>query len=131
MLRDIIPIPKNNAILPISKSINDAGWGKFLTILTIKAVSAAPTQEANAGQKTTTVNPKNTSQDCSNCGEKVPKKLSQRTHSCPHCGIVIERDLNAAINIKNRAAWHSVLKARGARRNTGAAKREAHTIAPA
>ncbi|NEO55690.1 MAG: IS200/IS605 family element transposase accessory protein TnpB [Okeania sp. SIO3B5] len=104
----------------LSKSINDAGWSQFLTILTVKA--------ENAGQKTIAVNPKNTSQDCSNCGEKVPKELNIRTHSCPHCGIVIDRDLNAAINIKNRAVGHSVLKARGARRDTGATKREAHTI---
>ncbi|NEO56893.1 MAG: transposase [Okeania sp. SIO3B5] len=103
----------------LSKSINDAGWGQFLSILAVKA--------ENAGQKTIAVNPKNTSQDCSNCGEKVPKELSQRTHSCPHCGIVIDRDLNAAINIKNRAVGHSVLKARGARRDTGATKREVHT----
>ena len=103
----------------LSKSINDAGWGQFLTILTVKA--------GNAGQKIIGVNPRNTSQDCSNCGEKVPKELSQRTHSCPHCGTVIDRDVNAAINIKNRAAGHSVLKARGVRRDTGTAKREAHT----
>ncbi|NEQ76171.1 MAG: transposase [Okeania sp. SIO2C9] len=115
----------------LSKSINDAGWDQFLSILAVKAVSAAPPEEANAGQKTIAVNPKNTSQDCSNCGEKVPKELDIRTHSCPHCGILIDRDLNAAINIKNRAVGHSVLKARGARRNTGATKREAHTIASA
>ncbi|MDJ1179232.1 transposase, partial [Roseofilum sp. BLCC_M91] len=107
----------------LSKSINDAGWGQFLTILTVKA--------ENAGQKTIAVNPKNTSQDCSNCGEKVPKELSIRTHSCSHGGIVIDRDLNGAINIKNRAAGHCVLKARGVRRNSGTAKREAHTIASA
>ena len=105
----------------LSKSINDAGWGQFLTILTVKA--------ENAGQKTIGVNPKNTSQDCSNCGEKVKKELNIRTHSCPHCGVVIDRDLNAAINIKNRAVGHSVLKARGARCNGRAGKREAHTIA--
>ncbi len=74
------------------------------------------------------MNPKNTSQDCSNCGKKVPKELSQRTHSCPHCGIIIDHDLNAAVNIKNRAAGHSVLKARGARRDGGAVKRESHAI---
>ncbi|WP_338043242.1 MULTISPECIES: zinc ribbon domain-containing protein [Okeania] len=77
------------------------------------------------------MNPKNTSQDCSNCEEKVPKELNIRTHSCSHCGIVIDRDLNAAINIKNRAVGHSVLKARGGRRDTGTTKREAHTIASA
>ncbi|WP_367267663.1 RNA-guided endonuclease InsQ/TnpB family protein [Okeania sp. SIO2C9] len=71
----------------LSKSINDAGWSQFLSILTVKA--------ENAGQKTIAVNPKNTSQDCSNCGEKVPKELNIRTHSCPHCGIVIDRDLFA------------------------------------
>ncbi|NEP84296.1 MAG: transposase [Okeania sp. SIO3B3] len=49
----------------------------------------------NAGQKTIAVNPKNTSQNCSNCGEKVPKELNIRTHSCPHCGIVIDCDLFA------------------------------------
>ncbi|MGD1805045.1 RNA-guided endonuclease InsQ/TnpB family protein [Dapis sp. BLCC M126] len=107
----------------LSKSINDAGWGQFLTILTVKA--------GNAGQKTIAVNPQNTSQDCSICGEKVPKELSQRIHSCPHCGIVIDRDVNAAINIKNRAAGHSVLKARGVRCNSRTVKREAHTIASA
>ncbi|NEO52719.1 MAG: IS200/IS605 family element transposase accessory protein TnpB [Okeania sp. SIO2C9] len=103
----------------LSKSINDAGWGNFLSILTVKA--------ENAGQKTIAVNPRNTSQDCSNCGEKVPKELNIRTHSCPHCGIVMDRDLNAAINIKNRAVGHSVFKARGARCNSRAGKREAHT----
>ncbi|NEQ74731.1 MAG: transposase [Okeania sp. SIO2C9] len=117
----------------LSKSINDAGWGKFLSILTVKA--------GNAGQKTIGVNPKNTSQDCSNCGKKVPKELNIGTHSCPHCAVVIDRDVfafaqhpvgkhdlgNAVINIKNRVAGPSVLKARGARRDTAAGKREAHT----
>ncbi|WP_363267217.1 transposase [Okeania sp. SIO2B3] len=61
--------------------------------------------------KTIGVNPKNTSQDCSNCGEKVDKELNIRTHSCPHCGTVIDRDVNVAINIKNRAVGHSVIRA--------------------
>ncbi len=93
--------------------------GQFLSILTVKA--------GNAGVKTMAVNPKNTSQDCSNCGKKVPKELNIRTHCCPYCGITIDRDLNAAINIKNRAIGHFVLKARGARCNGRAAKREAYT----
>jgi transposase len=41
----------------------------------------------------------NTSQNCSNCGKKVKKSLSTRTHVCPHCGFVEDRDVNAAINI--------------------------------
>ena len=104
----------------LSKSINDAGWGQFLNILTVKA--------EKAGQLIIAVNPSGTSQDCSNCGEKVSKKLSERVHSCPHCGIIIDRDLNAAINIKNRAVGHSVFKACGVRRDTGTEKREVHTI---
>ena len=102
----------------LSKSINDAGWGQFLSILAVKA--------ENAGQKTIAVNPNGTSQDCSNCGGSVPKKLSDRIHSCPDCGIVMCRDKNAARNIKHRAVGHSVLKARGVRRDTGIMKREAH-----
>ncbi|QFS45901.1 transposase [Nostoc sphaeroides CCNUC1] len=58
------------------------------------------------------VNPKNTSQYCSNCGAKVPKKLHERWHSCPHCSCNLDRDHNAAINIKKRAVGHSVLKAK-------------------
>jgi len=53
----------------------------------------------------------NTSQNCSNCGEKVPKKLHVRWHSCS-CGCELDRDHNAAINIRNRAAGQTVLKAK-------------------
>jgi len=42
---------------------------------------------------------RNTSQNCSNCGEKVKKSLSTRTHVCPHCNYVEDRDINASINI--------------------------------
>jgi len=36
------------------------------------------------------------------CGEMVLKPLDQRVHSCPHCGLEMDRDLNAAINILRR-----------------------------
>ncbi|WP_375341958.1 zinc ribbon domain-containing protein [Okeania sp. SIO3B5] len=49
------------------------------------------------------VNPHNTSQNCSNCGHKVSKTLSVRTHSCHKCGTVLDRDENAAIKILNKA----------------------------
>ncbi len=51
----------------------------------------------------TEVKPHHTSQKCSSCNEVVPKKLSVRTHDCPYCGLVIDRDHNAAINIKKAA----------------------------
>ncbi len=86
-----------------AKSVLDAGWSSFLSILTNKA--------ENAGLLVVPVSAYNSSQDCSNCGKKVPKKLHIRWHDCPHCGCSLDRDHNAAINIKNRAVGHSVLKA--------------------
>ncbi|NEP24255.1 transposase [Moorena sp. SIO3I6] len=84
----------------LAKSVLDAGWSSFLTILSSKAL--------NAGLLAVAVSPKNTSQNCSNCGKKVPKKLHVRWHDCPHCGCSLDRDHNAAINIKNRAAGFEV-----------------------
>ncbi|MDJ0518375.1 MAG: transposase [Trichodesmium sp. MO_231.B1] len=79
----------------LSKSIYDVGWGTFIEKLNAVAVKR--------GVHVIKVNPHNTSQNCSNCGQKVPKTLSVRTHSCPECGIVLDRDENAAINILNKA----------------------------
>jgi putative transposase len=85
-----------------AKSIHDAGWSNFLSILSNKA--------EKAGLLVIGVSAYNTSQNCSACGLKVPKELSERWHSCA-CGCELDRDHNAAINIKNRAEGHSVLKA--------------------
>ena len=49
------------------------------------------------------IDPRHTSVNCSSCGEKVPKSLAVRTHRCPLCGLVLDRDHNAAINILQRA----------------------------
>lgn len=87
----------------LAKSVNDAGWGQFLQILSIKA--------ERAGLLAIAVNPNGTSQNCSGCGTKVPKELKDRIHACPECGLTIDRDHNAARNIKYRAVGHSVLKA--------------------
>ena len=94
---------KGLARTKLAKSVLDAGWSSFLSILTNKAV--------NAGLLVIPVSAYNTSQDCSSCGEKVPKKLHERWHDCPHCGCSLDRDHNAAIGIKNRAVGHPVLKA--------------------
>lgn len=87
----------------LSKSIFDAGWGEFIDIVTVKA--------ERAGRLTVAVNPSGTTQECSGCGIKVPKTLKNRWHSCPHCGLELDRDRNAAKNIKQRAEGHPVLKA--------------------
>lgn len=103
----------------LNKSILDAGWATFISILEVKA--------ERAGQLVIAVNPSGTSQDCSGCGVKVPKLLEDRWHSCPNCKLELDRDHNAAINIKNKAVGHPVsAKKSNARR--GKTKREAHPI---
>jgi putative transposase len=76
----------------LAKSISDAGWAQFRSILEAKA--------AYAGRRVVAVPPAYTSQDCSGCGERVPKSLSVRTHVCTSCGLVMDRDENAARNIQ-------------------------------
>jgi putative transposase len=49
------------------------------------------------------VSPRYTTQDCSGCGERVKKTLSMRTHLCPACGLVLDRDWNAALNMLQAA----------------------------
>jgi putative transposase len=75
----------------LAKSIYDVAWGKFLTILELVAVKC--------GVHFVKVNPHNTTQDCSHCGMKVPKTLSVRLHECTKCGLSMDRDENAAVNI--------------------------------
>ena len=75
----------------LNKSIHDTGWYQFRTILVFKA--------AYAGKQAVAVPAAYTTQDCSGCGERVQKSLSIRTHVCPSCGLVLDRDENAALNI--------------------------------
>ncbi len=75
----------------LAKSISDAGWATFRRWLEYFA--------GKYGKVTVAVPPHYTSQNCSNCGTRVKKTLSVRTHICPSCGYVEDRDVNAAINI--------------------------------
>jgi putative transposase len=79
----------------LAKSISDAGWNQFILILTSKA--------ENAGRKVIVVDPAFTSQDCSQCRNRVRKGLAEREHRCIACGFVAHRDHNSAINIENKA----------------------------
>ena len=74
----------------LNKSILDAGWGQFQQIVMHKA--------ACAGRTVIKVNPRYTSQVCSQCGTVRKKSLEERWHSC-ECGCELDRDTNAAINI--------------------------------
>lgn len=78
----------------LAKSIHDASWGKLIQYTTYKA--------EYAGKGVELVDPRNTSQECSECGQIVKKKLSERTHRCS-CGYIANRDVNAARNILKKA----------------------------
>jgi IS605 OrfB family transposase len=75
----------------LAKSITDAGWSAFLSILSVKA--------ACASRRGIAVPPAYTSHACSGCGVRIPKGVSVRWHRCPDCGTSLHRDHNAALNI--------------------------------
>jgi putative transposase len=74
----------------LAKSIANASWSGFTTKLEYKAESA--------GILVKKVNPAYTTQTCSDCGIIKKKMLEERIHNCP-CGLIIDRDINAALNI--------------------------------
>ena len=75
----------------LSKSISDAAWTAFRNWVEYFGKVF--------GVATVAVAPHYTSQNCSSCGKVAKKSLSERTHICPHCGFVLDRDWNAARNI--------------------------------
>ncbi|MBU4266236.1 MAG: transposase [Candidatus Altiarchaeales archaeon] len=78
-----------------AKNTADSSWSTFTQILSYKA--------EGAGRTFMEVDPKNTTQNCSRCGNRVYKQIWIRTHNCPTCGLLMDRDHNAAINILNKA----------------------------
>lgn len=79
----------------LAKHINDASWNNFIQMLSYKAV--------RSGGQLIKVNPRGTSKTCNNCGAIIDMPLSKRKFKCPSCFIVLHRDLNASINIYDRA----------------------------
>lgn len=78
----------------LAKSIADAAWNQLASYTQYKA--------EDAGRAYIEIDPRGTSQQCSRCGAVVKKALSVRVHQCPHCGLEIDRDINAAYNILRR-----------------------------
>lgn len=76
------------------KNITDSAWSNFLYMLTYKA--------ERAGRLVVSVNARGTTSRCSSCGKSIKKPLSVRVHECPECGLKLDRDLNAALNILRR-----------------------------
>jgi len=73
----------------------DVAWSQLVQFTAYKARPVG----TRAGRLFLQVDPRNTSKKCSRCQSIVPKDLSVRVHDCPHCGLVLDRDHNAAINI--------------------------------
>jgi putative transposase len=98
----------------VAKSISDAGWYQLMQFTEYKA--------EYAGKFVEFVNPAGTSQTCI-CGYSVPKKLSQRIHSCPSCGLVMGRDQVSAIIIENRPSIKSTVGTTGINARQGFSSR--------
>ena len=79
----------------LAHSIQNASWNRFIQMLSYKAESA--------GMKVIKVDARNTSKECSNCGNIQEMPLSIREYNCSRCGIRLDRDINASINIFKRA----------------------------
>jgi putative transposase len=77
----------------LARAISDVAWSSFVEVLSRKA--------ENAGGEVRQVSPNHTSQICSACGQNVPKTLAVRVHRC-ECGLAMDRDQNAALNILER-----------------------------
>ncbi|MET9104015.1 RNA-guided endonuclease InsQ/TnpB family protein [Streptomyces antibioticus] len=81
----------------LAKSIHDAGWSAFVSMLEYKA--------ARYGRIFVRIGRfEPTSQVCSQCGVKDgPKPLHVRVWECGACGVVLDRDINAAVNVAKAA----------------------------
>lgn len=79
----------------LAQKISGASWGSFKNMVDYKCMVVD-------------VKPNNTTIDCSRCGHKVPKTLAMRIHQCDQCGLLIDRDYNASLNIFKRglALWN-------------------------
>ena len=86
----------------LASAITDSTWGKLRTLTAYKA--------ERRGGRVILVNPAGTSQKCSECDEVVPKDLSVRVHRCPRCGLILDRDVNAARNVLKRGLERALVE---------------------
>jgi putative transposase len=103
----------------LAKSVHDVSWGKLIEMLTYKA--------ENAGRQIVSVSPNYTSQDCSVCGHREKHPLWLRSFECTNCGTLHHRDLNAALNIKNKGVRSEPLDANVVVVNTSVVQ-ESHAL---
>jgi putative transposase len=101
----------------LARAISDVGWGSFFTMTKSKA--------ENAGRTFERVDPRYTSQICSNCGQRQKMPLAVRVYECGKCGNVIGRDHNSAITIDR--AGQARINARGERQRSMKRERVSRT----
>ena len=105
----------------LGKQINDAGWGMFANMISYKA--------EEAGSEIIFVDPKYTTQECSRCGVMSKKELWDRKHDCPACGLMMDRDVNAAkVILKRATAGHAGCNACGVGTLVPSVKQEANPL---
>ena len=107
----------------LAKSIGDAGWYGFLSWVRYYGKLH--------GIPVVVVSPRFTTQDCSGCGKRVKKSLSMRTHICPSCGLVLDRDHNAALNILDLALRTAGQAETGSLRAANASGQRGRCLVPA
>ncbi|MHB8602326.1 MAG: RNA-guided endonuclease InsQ/TnpB family protein [Nitrosotalea sp.] len=100
----------------LSRSIMDSGWNGFLQKLEYKTKLLVE------------IDPRNTSVECSRCGNKVPKTLAIRTHQCNKCGLKIDRDHNASINILHKVIPQELRESTPVEISMISMKQEAHVL---
>ena len=84
-----------NPLKRLNVRVADAAWGGLFRKIRYKAESTGAVYVA--------VDAQDTARECSSCGTMVDKRLSDRTHQCPRCGLRVPRGVNAARNVKKRA----------------------------
>ena len=100
----------------LRRNIHDAALGNLLRMIAWKCI--------RDGRRFAAVDPRGTTQACSGCHAVVPKTLRDRVHRCPDCGLVMDRDVNAARNVLDRTGWGpGAVKPGEALRSPGSARK--------
>src|SRR5215813_4304484 len=102
----------------LAQAISDVAWGSFFRMTQTKA--------ERAGRVFERVDPRYTSQICSNCGHRQKMPLAVRIYECARCGFVIGRDHNSAITIDR--AGQARIHARGERQRSKKRERDGRTL---
>jgi len=114
-IKNMVDKSKGNNKYHNKRNIHDSSWRRFISMLKFKA--------ERAGSSIIEINPKNTSKTCSRCGNIKKLKLSDRLYECDNCGLHIDRDYNASLNILQKGLVRAFVK-----NDLGHSKQEATSL---